>query len=291
MSPNPYDTISPTAKLVAEMRRYSDIPFAEEIAQRIGAAEVVRGLLEGEAPAPELLCWMAPTLEARYKCMVEGIRRSGVQQVLELASGFSFRGDALNQSASLRYLETDLAEMHETRLHLRDALRRDGVLSVQPRVVFAPLNAVEPDGALLARHLLAEEPVAVVHEGLLQYFSLDEKRQVALQIAALLRRHGGVWLTPDFEVRGGVATQHWTHPHFLRVHLAIARTTQRNLRDAAFTSEEEVRRFLSELGLQATPRAQIDGSFTLSSASRVGTTPAQLELLRQDRRLWEIRLK
>ncbi|ATB28278.1 class I SAM-dependent methyltransferase [Melittangium boletus] len=291
MSLDHYDTISPTARLVAEMRRYSDIPFAEEIAERIGAAEVVRGMLEGEAPAAELLCWMAPTLEARYKCVVEGIRTSGVKQVIELASGFSFRGDAMNQTASLRYLETDLAEMHETRLHLRDELRRDGVLAVQPHVVFAPLNAVEPDGALVARHLLPDEPVAVVHEGLLQYFSMDEKQRVALQVADILRRHGGVWLTPDFEVISGAALKHWTHPHFMRIHSAIARSTHRSLRGAAFTSVEEVERFLSGLGFQATPRPQIDGTFPLSSVGRVGTTPEQVELLRRDRLLWEIRLR
>lgn len=291
MSLRNYDNISPTAKLVAEMRRHSDIPFAEEIATRMGSAELVREMLDGEAPAPELLSWMAPTLEARYKSLETALKASGLKQVVELGSGFAFRGDAMNRTTPLRYIETDLPEMHETRLRLRNELRRDGVFPAREHVVFAPLNAVAPgDGALLEQHLVPGEPVAVIHEGLLQYFTRDEKRSVALGIAGLLKRHGGVWLTPDFEVSDDGSRERWTHPHFARIFSLIARSTQSNLRDASFTSVDEVKDFFSKLGFRVTPRAQIDGTFALSSAERVGTTPAQLDILRRSRILWELRL-
>ncbi|WNG50930.1 hypothetical protein F0U60_47480 [Archangium minus] len=291
MSLRNYDNISPTAVLVAEMRRHSDIPFAEEIATRMGSAELVRRMLDGDSPAPELLSWMAPTLEARYKCLETALKASGVKQVVELGSGFSFRGDAMNRTTLLRYIETDLPEMHETRLRLRNELRRDGVLPVQEHVLFAPLNAVAPsDAAVLEQHLVPGEPVAVIHEGLLQYFTRDEKRAAALLIAGLLKRHGGVWLTPDFEVNDDGSRQRWTHPHFARIFSSIARSTHSNLRDASFTHVDEVKDFFSKLGFRVTPRPQIDGSFALSSAERVGTTPEQLDLLRRSRILWELRL-
>ncbi|WNG25446.1 hypothetical protein F0U62_16570 [Cystobacter fuscus] len=291
MSLRDYDNISPTARLVAEMRRHSDIPFAEEVATRMGSAELVREMLGGEAPAPELLSWMAPTLEARYKCLETALKAAGIKQIVELGSGFSFRGDAMNRTTPLRYIETDLPEMHETRLRLRNELRRDGVLPAQENVVFAPLNAVAPgDAAVLEQHLVPGEPVAVIHEGLLQYFTRDEKRATAQLIAGILKRHGGVWLTPDFEVSDDGSRERWTHPHFARIFSVIARSTQSNLRDAAFTHLDEVKDFFSKLGFRVTPRAQLDGTFALSSAERVGTTPEQLDILRRSRILWELRL-
>ncbi|MFY0574938.1 hypothetical protein ACN28S_11705 [Cystobacter fuscus] len=132
--------------------------------------------------------------------------------------------------------------------------------------------------------------MAVIHEGLLQYFTRDEKRATAQLIAGILKRHGGVWLTPDFEVSDDGSRERWTHPHFARIFSVIARSTQSNLRDAAFTRVDEVKDFFSKLGFRVTPRAQLDGTFALSSVERVGTTPEQLDILRRSRILWELRL-
>ncbi len=85
-----YAHISPTAKLVVELRRYSDVPFAEDIARAVGSAEAMAAVLDGEPFAPGVLSWMAPLTEARYKSLTAAIARSGAPQVLELRAASRF---------------------------------------------------------------------------------------------------------------------------------------------------------------------------------------------------------
>ena len=109
----PFDhaKISLTAKLTAYLRGFSDIPYAAEASELVHAREAFDQLLRGDDLTREDLTWYAPVLEARAKSLDEMIRRSGVRQVLELASGLSLRGLAMTAIPNLVYVETDLPDM------------------------------------------------------------------------------------------------------------------------------------------------------------------------------------
>ena len=62
--PKSYEKISPTAKLAAYLRTFSDIPYAKEIAFVSGAKETFQELA-GEHK--ESMVRFAPIWEARYK--------------------------------------------------------------------------------------------------------------------------------------------------------------------------------------------------------------------------------
>jgi hypothetical protein len=92
--------ISVTAKLAAYYRQFSDIPFAREVAKRIGAEAAFDQILREHGLEREKLNFYAPMFEARYKSITQLILQSGASQVLELASGYSLRGLDLARSGS-----------------------------------------------------------------------------------------------------------------------------------------------------------------------------------------------
>ena len=278
-----YDRISPTAKLVAELRRWSDLPLAEAIASRIGATASVEAAIGGPL-APGVVQWMAPLTEARYKSVQRAIERSCVPQVLELAAGFAFRGAAL-ASPALRYVETDLPDIHVERVRLAIELG----LADREQLVFAPVDASERlDLQRVAAALAPDQPVAIVCEGLFQYLTRDEKRRTALAIAELLDRHGGMWCTPDFETIDDPIFREWTDPQFAAIGAYLARATRRDMAGAAFTSRADVLSFFTDLGFDVAHAPQIDGSFELASIGRTHASPAQVAALRASRQLWTL---
>src|SRR6188508_3778540 len=97
--------ISVTAKLAAYYRQFSDIPFATEVAKRIGADDAFEQILREHGLDRDKLTFYAPMFEARYKSISQLIRKSGCSQILELASGYSLRGLDLTQSSAVRYVE------------------------------------------------------------------------------------------------------------------------------------------------------------------------------------------
>src|SRR5512141_3281682 len=92
-----FEKIGLTARLAAYMRQYSDIPFATQVAQRLGAQATFEKLLHDSHMTPADLLWYAPIFEVRYKSIAQTIRASGCRQVIELASGVSLRGLAMTR--------------------------------------------------------------------------------------------------------------------------------------------------------------------------------------------------
>ncbi len=115
----------------------------------------------------------------------------GVSQILEIASGLSFRSwRILEQFAdpNLQYVEADLPEMTNWKSAKLTSLRlRDKRLTVVPINILRTKGALSP-GAVLRKTLDISQPKVVVTEGLVNYFSLDTIqdfwRRLALQLGA-----------------------------------------------------------------------------------------------------------
>jgi O-methyltransferase involved in polyketide biosynthesis len=287
-----YQKISPTAKFIAFLRQYSDLPLASEICELVGAEEMMKEWLKGEPLSEEILRWFAPFAEARYKSIRRAIQRSGVRQVLEFASGFSFRGAAMTEEASLIYVETDLPEIHEERTELRRKLEGRGSLAHRSNLFFESANLLSPiETQNATKHLRPNEKVVITHEGLFQYLSMEEKKRAAETIRDTLKRFGGVWITPDFGHKAGLATQNWYHPQLAMIRNLLTEKTERSLSDAAFEDEDHVMTFFKALGFEIWVDRQMDGSFRLSSAQRFKTTEKELAGLNATLDLWTLEAK
>jgi O-methyltransferase involved in polyketide biosynthesis len=196
-APRDYSTISPSAKALLLLKAQTDLPFARH------AAELLFGA-ESHAPSTNDLTAQirrahfvdrARSLDAALATELSRQRHS----VLEIASGFSFRGLAMTARDALVYFDTDLLATATAKSALVAQLHPaplEGVLRV------VPLNALDREAF---RNLLQEiprGPVAIVHEGLLMYLDEREKALLAETIREALRARGGVWITADVYIRG-----------------------------------------------------------------------------------------
>ncbi len=284
--------ISPTAMLTADLRRYSDVPYAGAIAELTDAASYARGMPGGDIPA-DVLQWMAPLIEARYKCLTYAVEQAQVSQVIEFASGFAFRGIAMAARSPLLYVETDLAEIHETRLALRDTLQRSGDFPTPDNCVFAAIDLLSSeDIERAASYLNPDEPVAIIHEGIFPYFSAEEKDIAASHISDLLERFGGVWMTPDFKSGHNGIEQLWQSDNAQMVGRYLGSSSGRTTpRDRSLSDEAKIHAFLSKHGLEGEKRAGIPDLRMLTSARDLNTSRADQEALQSALALWVIRRK
>lgn len=287
-----HSLISPTAKLVAWWRSYSDIPYAKESSEISHAYAAVHKMMAPLQITPEQTLWGAPILEIRYKSLLREIKKSGIKQVMELASGISLRGLTMTADPTVRYIETDLPGITQEKLRLVETITGKSANSVRPNLIFAEANVLNPvDLEKAAERLDPKKPVVIIHEGLLQYFSRQEKIKATHNIKSLLKKYGGVWITPDFDFRASMAQWGKMSPDTEKVLSAIGEATGRAMLSEAFENEIEFREFLAAEGLQAERIPQFDESIKVTSASAANIPPAVLDMVKASLTLWKITLK
>ena len=291
---NDFSKISPTAKLVAYFREFTDIPFAKDVSKIVRAESMVQKLCPDSTMLVDLTKFAAPALEARYKSMISAIKQCGIKQVLELASGLSFRGFVMTADPSVIYVETDLPELlleKKSIVNSRSEMQR--CLS-RPNLFIEPLNALSiKDIVHATRHFDPNERVAIIHEGLYMYLSRSEKKKLAENIRQVLKNFGGVWITPDFMI-DSEAKQSVTHPKAQAVmdHMTkmIAQMTSRDLSQDQFTDQSDLARFFEDIGFKLGVTPQIDNSYVLSSLSRLPMSDEHFSLMQKALRLWTLEL-
>jgi len=287
-----HSKISPTAKVVAYWRQFSDIPFAHEVAEMVQAEEVFKTFLEKTDVSLESLSWFAPLIEARYKSMVHAIRRENIQQVLELASGVSLRGLAMTSDPEITYVETDLPGMSSEKKAIVQKIRERHHLPQSSSLYFREanvLNLKELDEATLP--FFENRPIAVIHEGLFQYLSLEEKKIAAENIRSILKRFGGVWMTPDLNTKQDLDTQWTSSSTAKQMTDSIKNATQRDFRESAFEDAAHIQDFFGKLGFEVQDFPQMDNSFELSSAKNLNISKEAVDTYTSALKIWCLRLK
>ena len=197
-----HSKISPTAKLVAYWRQFSDVPYAKDVATLFGTERVYQDMFHNANDKLLKNNIMIPLLELRYKCLFYTLLDMGIKNVLEFASGIALRGLAMTENPDLTYVETDLPGLTEEKTKLLDTIMSRHGLKTRGNLFFHVaniLNYEEIEPAL--KHFQGNTPIAIVHEGLLQYLTHPEKRAAAINIHKILKQFGGVWLTPDLDIK------------------------------------------------------------------------------------------
>ncbi len=283
--PADYSLISVTAKLAAYYRQFSDIPFAQEVAKRIGAEAAFDQILREHGLQRDKLTFYAPMFEARYKSLTQLILKSVASQVLELASGYSLRGLDLTSSHEIRYVETDLPEVVRAKLGLLEDVRQQHGLAQSPRHVVATADALDlAQVRAVAGALDRRQPMTVLCEGLLMYLSKQEIEQLATNIHRLLAEFaGGSWITPDFTFRVEASD---LPPERVRLREAVTGVTQRQIDASAFEDGDELATFLGRVGFNLQVRGQVDETPSFFSIQALGLPPASIERMRATLRVW-----
>jgi hypothetical protein len=138
-----YSTISPSARSLLWMKALTDIPFVRSAA----------GLIFGEETLPhdqhelvtaQFLKRLAH-FETRYWSIDAALSMLGISNILEIASGFSFRGLHKTLYEDAYYIDTDLPEMIETKETLVRRLMRKLPDAPIGQMLLKPLNALDED--------------------------------------------------------------------------------------------------------------------------------------------------
>ena len=278
--------ISITAKLVAYCRQFSDIPFAQEIAKLVHAEEAVQKLTQ-ESGFSSNINEQAPHFEARYKSIVSLIAKSGLHQILELASGFSLRGLAMTDSdPKLTYIESDLPDLTSEKTRLIRELRTKLELKNRGNHHLAIANALKINELRTAcAPLDRNKKLIVVNEGLLRYLSTDEIDTIAANVHALLNEFGGgIWITPDFSLK----TDMNDNPGLQRFGQLVKIVTGRDHTQSMFKSEKELESFFTKHGFKSSVHYQFDESPELVTIKKLGISPDNVSRMRTRFKVWTL---
>ena len=283
----PADTslVSVTAKVSAYYRQFTDIQFAQEASELIGASAAFEQILSEHGLESENLTFYAPMFEARYKSITGLIRKSGSSQVLELASGYSLRGLDLTRCGDIRYVETDLPGVIQTKLSLLEEIRRRHAIRPSAQHVVTAADALDfEEVRASAASLDTGGRLTVLCEGLIMYFSKAQTEVLARNIRRLLGGFAsGCWITPDFTFRAEAGN---LPPDRVRLREAITGVTQTQLDASAFEDEQDLVAFLGRLGFRVQVRSQVDETPSFSSLKALGLPPTVIERFRGVLRVW-----
>ena len=192
-----YSSISPSARSLLLLKGFTDIPFALEAARLISRPDHY----QPDFSIKDLAFWARVLhFESRYKSINQLLASLPIQNILEISSGFSFRGLSSVLNKEVYYIDTDLPEVIATKLSLlEDLLPYDAIPHGELETL--ALNALDEAAFTVIADHFPKGEVVIVNEGLLVYLNMDEKRKLCHNIRKVLRQRSGYWITADIYVK------------------------------------------------------------------------------------------
>ncbi|HTJ14636.1 MAG TPA: hypothetical protein VL547_21500 [Dinghuibacter sp.] len=232
-----YNTISPSARALLLMKAHTTIPFAREAAKLIQDPEPFEPDFSNRQPG----FWIRVMhFEARY-WSINQLLPDDATNILELSSGFSFRGLALATDRPVYYIDTDLPDLIATKQPLVAALAGP----LRGHYELKALNALDTSIFNSIVSGFPAGPLVIVNEGLLMYLGMEEKRQLCREIRDVLAERGGYWITADVYLRRDLPEdEELSRGDTLREFLE-----QHRVKDNMFESFEEAEAFFASEGL------------------------------------------
>ena len=278
--------IAPTADLVSYWRGFSDIPYAFEISKLANAKKTAITLLKNNVPkmsSKDILILLnkitysfgAPMIEARYKCLDEQIKKTGVKNIYEIASGISPRSIILTKNPDIIYFATDLPKkVASNQKILESIIKKDKIH--RDNLYFYPVNVLNQKQFIKTGEKF-NGPICVIHEGLLPYLNEKEKQILGNNIKNLLKDKGGYWITPDVmckDIMKKKKKERSPEENEIRSYIlsAISGVSGRDMMNNAFESEKSAELFFKDLGFKIKKYPKYDGSFKLSSLEDISNS-------------------
>lgn len=192
-----YSQISPSAKSLLMLKGLTNIPFARETAELVCHPEEY----VPDYSNKDLAFWKRVVhFENRYWCVDRLLSEVSISNILELSSGYSFRGlDTVIKHPGY-YVDTDLQNIIDQKNQLLTSLKH-GQEKTAGMLETKPLNALDEKNFLQITASFPEGPLCIVNEGLLMYLNEAEKRALCKTIRQALHGRTGYWITGDIYVK------------------------------------------------------------------------------------------
>jgi O-methyltransferase involved in polyketide biosynthesis len=266
-----YSTISPSAKSLLLMKSFTNIPFAKEAAGLMLNSEAYKP----DTETKDLSFWLrANHFENRYWSIDQLLSGLGMTNVLELSSGYSFRGLDMVTHDNIHYIDTDLDEVIALKKKVITMLQPDEH-SFKGRLQLLPLNALDERQFDETVNQFPAGEIIIVNEGLLMYLNAEEKEQLCQIISRILKRRGGYWITADIYLKKDVSKRTLiTHTertkHFFEEH---------QIEEHKFDSFQAAEAFFTKAGFIVDQEAETNHS-TLSSLTHMLKNATHEQLLK-----------
>lgn len=192
-----YNSISPSAKWVLMMKGHTAIPYARQTAELIQYPE--KFVVDFQKADTGFWARTAH-FEHRYLSIDQLLSDDPVHNIMELSSGYSFRGLDLSLKKDVHYIDTDLPDMIERKKELIKGLE-DNEKHRKGKLELLALNALDETRFKEIVQHFEKGPLAIVNEGLLIYLSTEEKEKLCKVIHGVLEQRGGYWITADIYLK------------------------------------------------------------------------------------------
>lgn len=229
-----YEEISPTAIVTSYPRTFTDIPYEKNIYSWLSKNCTQEVTLQKR---------LAPEIEARYKLTNKLLDKLNVNQVLELAAGYSSRGLIYSQKG-YKYVEMDLENVNKNKTALLTSISSN----IPKNLKIVSGNALrKSDFDKCLNYFNSNEPITVINEGLLRYLTFDEKKQVAQNIHDLISKCNGFWITCDVTPKKFMQSQ---NKSLLDFNKNLNTITSRNNLNDRFEDINHIKTFFGDIGLE-----------------------------------------
>ena len=257
-----YSTISPSAKALLLMKGLTNIPYAREAAGLMLAPEKY----EPDFTLADVRFWVRVVhFENRYWSIDQLLHDLPINNILEISSGFSFRGLEAIKKDGIHYIDTDLPNVIDLKKQFISSLAPNGI-NPNSKLDVLPLNALDEHAfkAVVAR-FPANQPIVIVNEGLLMYLSTLEKEKLCRIIGDVLEERGGYWITADIYLKNRKVIKGMEMDDQLAKFFE-----QHKVREQMFESFDDARVFFEKQGFTVDKEAEPD-------ASKLSTLPYLLQ--------------
>jgi O-methyltransferase involved in polyketide biosynthesis len=280
-----YSTISPSARALLLMKGITDIPYAREAAELMMRPEPY----EPDYDNKDARLWARIMhFEARYFSINEMLEEIDIHNVLELSSGFSFRGlEMTTVKNHLHYIDTDLPNIIDAKKEIIEDLVDD--VRKHSKLELLHLNVLDEHRfSKIVKHF-EKGPIAIVNEGLLMYLETAEKEELCKIIHHILKKYGGYWITGDIYFKKDL-TKTLKRKDELGEFLQTHRIDEKK-----FDDEQSARDFFDRMGFVIDKVNNIDYREMSSYPYFVeNLTPAQVEEFKKIgkvRETWRLKIK
>ena len=243
-----FSTISPSAKWLLLLKGYTNIPFARETAEMI----IHPKPYVPDFSKKDLMFW-ARTLhfEMRYWSIDQLLEDLELKNVLELSSGYSFKGLEKSIHENIYYIDTDLPEVIEAKTKMVESLKKD--LQQKEKYELMPLNVFDKKQFKEVTDHFPEGEIVIVNEGLLMYLNREEKKNLCKTVHDILEKRNGYWIVADIYVKREFLEKYQNKDGRLKEYY-----DQHNIEENKFESFEDAEKFFNNAGFVIDKVAKIN---------------------------------
>lgn len=242
-----FNTISPSAKSILLLKGYTSLPFAKQTAELISYPDEFTPDFDNN----DFTFWLRVLhFESRYLSINQLLEDLEITNILELSSGFSFRGLEKTIQKNCHYIDTDLPNIIETKKSILEKLKTGKTLGI---LELLSLNVLDEEEFNEVISHFPKGEIVIINEGLLIYLDKNEKKKLCSIIHKILKNRGGYWITADIYIK----TQ------MQKLNLNIDNKTKEfselhRIEENKFTSFEEAKEFFESNGFVIDKEESLD---------------------------------